>query len=372
MRKFILCFGIILILLCNSAAGYYADNHMQGETETFRARVIEITENKEQVYEEAGIVIKTQTADVKILNKQYKGEVVEVINNMSGNPAYDIVLKKGNLITVAMESGPEGEQFFYVTGYERTRYIYQITGIFLALLIVIGGWKGLKSVVSLGVTFILIIFVMIPLLLRGISPIMVSVGICAAATIITMMIIAGVNMKSFSAILGTIGGITIGGSFAYLYGALSNLTGLSSMEAQMLMYIPQDIQFDFRGLLFAGILIGALGAAMDVSMSIASALTEMYNKVGYLSFKEVMKHGMNIGKDIMGTMSNTLILAYTGGALTLMLLFAAYARPISEIINLDFVAAEIIRSVAGSIGLLFAIPITALSFALMQKKTKNQ
>ncbi len=371
MRKFIVCFGVIFILLCTSVAGYQEGNDMQGEEETFKARVIEITDSIEEVYEEAGIVIKTQVADVKILNKHYRGEIVEVVNNMSGNPAYDIELKKGNVITIVMEEGPQGERFFYATGYERTQYIYQVIGIFLVMLMIIGGWKGLKAVISLSITFVLIIFVMIPLLLRGLNPIMVSVAICAVATIVTMIIIAGVNIKSFSAILGTVWGITIGGSIAYLYGVLSKLTGLSSIEAQMLMYIPQDISFDFRGLLFAGILIGALGAAMDVSMSISSALTEMYKKVGYLSFKEVMKHGMNIGKDIMGTMSNTLILAYTGGALSLILLFAAYARPMNEIINLDFVAAEIIRSIAGSIGLLFAIPITALSFALLQKKAKN-
>ena len=373
MKRLSILFITVVILVCAVNTSFADEATMSEEPviETYRAKVLKIESIKEE-YPEANITLIKQKVDARILNGGLKGEIVEAENNMSGNPAYDIELKEGDIISLGMEQGENGERLFHVKGYERTRYVYQLIGIFLVLLVIAGGWKGLKSIVSLGVTIGLVFYVMIPLLLKGISPIFISIGVCAAATIITMIVITGWNKKSLAAIIGTIGGITAGGGIAYLYGLLAQLTGLSEVEAQMLLDIPQQVKFDFRGLLFAGILIGALGAAMDVSVSIASALTELIQKDRNLTFRQILKHGMNIGKDIMGTMSNTLILAYTGGALSMILLFVVYPRPVNDIINFDFVATEIIRSIAGSIGLIFAIPITAISFGLMHKKNESR
>ncbi|MCG8499794.1 MAG: YibE/F family protein [Firmicutes bacterium] len=373
MKRLSILFITVVILVCAVNTSFADETTMSEEPviETYRAKVLKIESIKEE-YPEANITLIKQKVDARILNGGLKGEIVEAENNMSGNPAYDIELKEGDIISLGMEQGENGERLFHVKGYERTRYVYQLIGIFLVLLVIAGGWKGLKSIVSLGVTIGLVFYVMIPLLLKGISPIFISIGVCAAATIITMIVITGWNKKSLAAIIGTIGGITAGGGIAYLYGLLAQLTGLSEVEAQMLLDIPQQVKFDFRGLLFAGILIGALGAAMDVSVSIASALTELIQKDRNLTFRQILKHGMNIGKDIMGTMSNTLILAYTGGALSMILLFVVYPRPVNDIINFDFVATEIIRSIAGSIGLIFAIPITAISFGLMHKKNESR
>ena len=374
MKRLSILFITVVIFLCTVNTSFASEASMPEEPvmEIYRAKVLKIKENIRTEHTEAKITIITQKADIQILNGELKGKIVDVENTTSGdNPAYNIVLKEGDMVAVSMERWENEERVFRVIGYERTRYVYQLIGIFLVLLIVAGGWKGLKSIVSLGVTIGLVFYVMIPLLLKGINPILISIGVCAVATIITMLVITGWNKKSLAAIIGTIGGITVGGSVAYLYGLLARLTGLSGQEEQMLLYIPQQVKFDFRGLLFAGILIGALGAAMDVSVSIASALTELMHKDKNLPFRQILKHGMNIGKDIMGTMSNTLILAYTGGALSMIILFVAYPRPVNLIMNFDFVATEIIRSITGSIGLIFAIPITAISFALMHKKDES-
>jgi uncharacterized membrane protein len=370
VRKVIVLLTAAIILLYTTGIGLAVEGEPEADniSQIYKAKVIKIKDTIKEEFQEGNITVITQIADVKILDKDLKGKVVEVQNSLSGNPAYDVELEEGITVSITREEGEGGQATFFVAGYERVSYIFQITGIFLVLLVLIGGWKGIKSIVSLGITVFLILYIMIPQLLKGMNPILISIIVCALSTVITMVIIAGWNKKSISAMLGTIGGITVGGSVAYIYGMLSRLTGLGSQEAQMLMYIPQEIQLDFRGLLFAGILIGALGAAMDVSISIASALTELSEKDNSMSFGQIVRHGMNIGKDIMGTMSNTLILAYTGGALAMIMLFAAYQRPVNEIINLDFVATEIIRSVAGSIGLLFAIPITAIIFAFLQRK----
>ncbi|WHH57300.1 YibE/F family protein [Petroclostridium sp. X23] len=338
------------------------------QTAIYKAKVVEIKDTIEEEFQEGNMKVITQIASLRILNKDLKGKIVEVENTLMGNPAHDINLEPEVVVAVHMEKYEGEEPVFYVSSYERINYIFQIIGIFLVLLILFGGWKGFKSIVSLGITVFLVLYVMIPLLLKGTNPILLAVGVCGVSTIATMLIIAGWNRKAVSAIIGTVGGITAGGMIAYIYSVVARLTGLGTEDAQMLMFIPQKVAFNFQGLLFAGILIGALGAAMDVSISIASALTELVSKDEEIPFGQLFKHGMNIGKDIMGTMSNTLILAYTGGALSMIMLFAAYQTSWHEVLNFDFVATEIIRSVAGSIGLLFAIPITALSFALLHQR----
>lgn len=146
------------------------------------------------------------------------------------------------------------------------------------------------------------------------------------------------------------------------------MTGMSSEEATMLLYIPQGIAFDFKALLFSGILLGgALGAVMDVAMSIASSIEEVYKANKELSRGQLFSAGMEVGKDVMGTMSNTLILAYTGSSIPLLLLFMAYDTPTVRMLNLDIIATEIVRSLAGSIGLILTIPLTAVVTVLLLK-----
>jgi len=150
-------------------------------------------------------------------------------------------------------------------------------------------------------------------------------------------------------------------------GSAARLTGFGTEEAAMLLYIPQEIQFDFRGLLFSGMIIGALGAVMDVAMSIASAMDEVTLARPRITHDVLLRSGLRVGRNIMGTMSNTLILAYAGGSIPLLLLFAAYGTPMIQIVNFDHIATEVVKAFAGSIGLIAAIPITAVSGSRLLK-----
>ena len=188
-------------------------------------------------------------------------------------------------------------------------------------LVLFGGFKGIKAVITLGLTGLAVVKILLPLILQGKNPILVSVPVCAGIIAVTLIIISGFNKKTFSAIFGTTGGVLIAGGVAYFVGSVAKLTGLGNDEAQMLMFLPQQVNFDFKGLLFSGIILGALGAIMDVGMSIASAMHEIEAANPEISNKDLIKSGMNVGRDIMGTMSNTLILAYAGGSLHLMLLY---------------------------------------------------
>lgn len=254
--------------------------------------------------------------------------------------------------------------------YVRDRFTLWILVVFLALLILIGKWKGLKTILTLGLTLFMIIKVLLPGMLKGYPPIPLTVGVSFVITFATIILINGINVKSVAAITGVFGGLLAAGLVMFIAGSQVRLTGLSSEEAVMLMYIPQGVNFDFRELLFAGIIMGALGAVMDVGMSIASAMTEIYRVNPEVNRRQLMVSGMNVGRDIMTTMSNTLILAYTGAALPLMLLFMAYETSIIKILNLDLIATEIVRALSGSIGLLLTIPLTVLVSGFLLKRSK--
>jgi uncharacterized membrane protein len=312
---------------------------------------------------------ETQVLEILVLEGPHKGERLKAENIIDERLAHSIEIKENDRVLVYIEEDQRGKAIAVnVAGYSREIYLYLLIGSFALLLILVGAVKGIKSIITLSLTVGIIVKILLPLILSGQSPLLVSILCCVVIIAITLVIIGGVNKKTFSAIVGTTGGVFFAGLIAYLMGTLTKLSGLGDDEAQMLVYIPQDISLDFRGLLFAAILIGTLGAVMDVGMSIASAMNEIEDKKPEITSRELIKSGMNIGRDIMGTMSNTLILAYTGSSLHLMLLMMAYNIPFLEIINQDMIATEVVRAIAGSMGLILSIPLTALVAATVGRK----
>lgn len=312
-------------------------------------------------YETSGddLVIQFQVVEVRILEGNHKDQTLIVENYID---AYNMVVGQGYRVLLYLDEDSDGNLLnAYIMEIVRDRYLLYSTLVFMAVLIVIGGIKGFKVILTLAMTGLAVIYLMLPLMLRGFSPVLVSVGICIAVIAFTLLIIGGLNKKTYAAIIGTSGGVLIAGLIAFVAGSFSRVTGMGNEYAKLLMYIPQAVAFDFRGLLFAGIILGSLGAVMDVSMSIASSMYEIETIQPWVTRKALMRSGMNVGRDVMGTMSNTLILAYAGGSLHLMLLLMAYDLPFVEIINKDIIASEVIRALSGSIGLLFVIPLTALA-----------
>ncbi len=308
---------------------------------------------------------------VEILSGKYKGEIIEIENALSDNEAYNIIVEKGDKIVVMIdEKGIDGEMQVFISDYSRGDYLLYLTLAFVGLILFIGRAKGLRAIISLTLTIVSIVYIMLPQVLKGADPIPISIAISIGVTIATIFLVGGINSKSIAAILGTSFGVLMAGLISYFIGSKINLTGLSAEEATMLMYIPQGISFDFQNLLFSGIILGALGAVMDVGMSVASSIDEIYKANKDLEIKELFNSGMNVGKDIMGTMTNTLILAYAGTSIPLLLLFMAYETSMVKIMNMDIIATEIVRSLSGSIGLILTIPITALITSYLLKRKK--
>ncbi|MFP4200610.1 MAG: YibE/F family protein, partial [Clostridia bacterium] len=183
----------------------------------------------------------------------------------------------------------------------------------------------------------------------------------------SLLIIAGPTHKTAAAILGTVAGVLFAGILASVFGNSAHLMGLHTQEAQFLMF-SSETPFDFRGLLFAGMILGALGAVMDVSISIASAVEEVHRVGKSNRFSTLVISGMNVGRDVLGTMSNTLILAYTGSSLPLILLLVAHRADFVSVANMDIMATEVIRALSGSVGLILCVPVTAISAAWLKSR----
>jgi len=314
-------------------------------------------------------ITKIQILQVEMITGEHKGEIVTVENVLSTSFITDIEVEVDQQILLAVEEYKDGTTHYFVQSEVRDHYIKYLLILFILALLLVGKMQGLKTIFTLGVTLFFIFFFELPLIIKGYNAVIVTVVVAIFITVITVTVISGLSKKTLAAVLGTTVGVVVAGGLAIFVSYKVNLTGLSMEEAMMLMSV-YETELNFQHLLFASILLGALGAIMDVAMSIASSIDELHNVNNSLSFRELFSSGMRVGRDIMGTMANTLILAYMGSSLALVLLFMSVNDTALRIINLDVIATEIIRSLAGSIGLVATIPVTALIAVTLIKDKK--
>lgn len=260
---------------------------------------------------------------------------------------------------IVLVSESDGEYTASVYGSDREFAVYLIIGVFLLLLIVIGGKQGLYSVIGLAFTVICILFLFLPMIYKGNSPVLSAVLVVALTTVVTMYLVGGATKKTVSAILGTVSGVLIAALFAMFFGWLTEITGYNVSDIEDLIYVQDMTKINVGELFFAGILIAALGAVMDVAMSISSTIEEIFYQNPRLSVKELFCAGMRVGKDMMGTMSNTLILAYAGGSINTLVFLYAYNYEYLQVINMYSVGIEIIQGIASSMGVILAVPISS-------------
>lgn len=335
-------------------------------TESFvtgRVKNITAPSVNEELLRATGIVTHKEIVEVEILEGPMKGSTVCVPNEITDNPAYNIAPSKGQELVLAVVSDSKSKNpEVNIADYHRVPALAVLLAVFLAVFLFFGGKSGFKSLLGLIIGIGLIGLVLLPLSFKGFNPLLIAAGICLAITATTTTLVAGLSRKSLAATLGTVGGVIVSGFAAHLIIISAPLTGLSTEEAQILRgsVLSQPPQF-YSGLLAAGMLIGALGVIMDVAVSIASAIWELSQTDRTLSRAQLYEKGMNVGRDIMGTMTNTLILAYAGSALPLLLLMAQI--PSTKLLNLDLVATEIASALTGSLGLVCTIPLTALAAA---------
>ena len=287
----------------------------------------------------------------------HKGEVVDA-TSAEGN-LFGAVCEKGDSVVVHMSVSGSSKN---VSVYSKDRIVAvaAFVGIFLLLICIIGGKNGVKSVVGLVFTFVSIFMIYIPLIYRGFSPFWAAVIITIITTVVTMYLISGFTVKTICAIAGTVTGVLLAGLSSWLFGKAADIDGYNVSNIETLSYVGQITNIQIGGLLFSGILIASLGAVMDVAMSVSSAICEIHDKAPQLGCLELFKSGMNVGRDMMGTMSNTLILAFVGSAVSELVINYAYNLPFRQIINSYNIGIEIMQGVSGSIGVILTVPAVAV------------
>jgi uncharacterized membrane protein len=262
----------------------------------------------------------------------------------------------------------QGEYVVYqLVSFQRTNQMLLLLTLFSAALILFARMKGVNALISLGFTLYIIFNVLIPAVLSNYNLYVVTIVASFFITALSFYLISGFSRKTHAAILGAFGGILASTLIAIIFIQAMKMSGILGEEYAYLVYIREDVPIDLKGVLFMGIIIGSIGAIMDVAMSIASSLEEIALNAPELNALSLIKSGMTIGKDIMGTMANTLILAYVGGSLSTIILFFVYNRPGNLLLNSEYAAAEVLQAIAGSMGLIFVIPLTALASAILLK-----
>ncbi|MCC5908986.1 MAG: YibE/F family protein [Clostridiaceae bacterium] len=353
IKKSMIC--MVLLFLCSSIF------FVHGEDTQYNYEKVKAVVLKENIVQREQI--KEQIVTARILEGKFKDGLVEFKNPLIQGASNNIELQRNMKIFLTLQA--QGDRVVAVNFNDIVRdfHLKILFLIFVALLILFGGYKGVRSFIALVITAICIVYVFIPLILRGKNFVLTTIIVSSIIVISSFILITGFSKKSLSAILGTIGGTITSGILAIYFGSKIQLTGVAD-EMMELLVAYSSYNIDFRGLLYSGIIIGALGAVMDVSMTITSVVYEIKSKTPNIRIRSLFFSGLSVGRDIMATMTNTLILAYVGTSLPLLLMFIFSDMAVIDIINSQYIASEIVRSLCGSIGLILTIPITSIIAAI--------
>ncbi|MBU0670935.1 YibE/F family protein, partial [Patescibacteria group bacterium] len=338
--------------------------------DTFSAEVTKILD--EQVIEsDDGIPQTKQKLLLKGLDGDYENQNV-TYDGTKYNFLSDVPYKEGDKLRMLHSTTAEGEDMFLIDDFIRTNQIYILVLAFIIITIAIGRWKGLSALIGLAISFLIILKMILPLIVEGYNPVLVTIAGAVIIMVGTLYIVHGFNRKTTSAVIGTVIGLVFIGFISWLFTELTRLTGTASEETLFISGVLGKT-LNMKGILLAGMIIGALGVLDDITIGQASAVQQIREANPNMSFKEAYKRAMKVGIDHVGAIVNTLFLAYAGAAMPLLLLFQANQPPFTSfehIINHGVIAQEIVRAVCGSIGLILIVPITTLVAVYMFKSKK--
>ena len=329
-----------------------------------------LSDNAQEDFENAeGRRVGDQELEIQILSGDHKDEIMTVTNYMSA--LFNVDVQQGDRIIVRIMTDENGSYYASVFNYDRGIVLGGFLLVFFILLAALGGKKGLGALAGLLLTLGCIWFILIPCLLRGVPAIPVTIAVSAVSAAAGLIFLNGYSKKTFCAVCGCVGGVLVSGIAAAVVGSLSPMNGFNMQEAENLILYGADQGLKVSGLLVCGVLISALGAVMDVALGIASSVWEMKEQNPEASVGSLFRSGMQIGKDAMGTMANTLILAFAGSSLNMLILVQTYNIPFLQLINTDSIALEVVQSVAGSIGILLTVPLVAFISARLMAHGKK-
>lgn len=337
----------------------------KGNNDVIKAKVIEVTSHEEKEYEYGLNDKHTETIisfKAKIISGKNKGKTTEAKQQISDIYAYkQKEIKKGSKVLLTKVNYYDDAEYM-MTDYVRSDSLIILSIIFIIFLIIFGRLKGINTIISLIFTCLAIFLVFIPAVLANQNIYFWSIITCLFIIIMTLLLINNFSKKTICATIGCFLGIIATSLLTISMTKVLDLTGLINEEAYYIQTIDVNNPFDLKAIIFGGILIGAVGAIMDVAVSISASLLEVYEnaKKENKNIKTLMKSGITIGRDMMGTMSNTLVMAYIGNSLSTTLLLVVYSGSVLELFNKEMIIVELLQILVGSFGLLLTIPFSAL------------
>lgn len=307
---------------------------------------------------------------VTVRSGDYKGQQMQVYNYVG--PLYGGPLKVGDRATIPISTYSDGTVNATVYEFDRLLPLCIVLVLFIAAAVAVGGRTGIKSLVALAVTLVCLFGVLLPSLMKGANTLLMTFIVCAYVAVVSLTIVGGVRKKTVCAMLGAVAGTALALLFGLLAQGLTRIDGLRIDDVEPLLQLRQTgTPIGLRGLLVGGIVISALGAVMDVTMGIASSLSEVHAANPELSRRELFRSGMNIGRDMVGTMTNTLILAFLGSGFTLILYLYSLGLSPRQLLSSAYVSLEVVSGVASSVGVILSIPLTALITAEVFTREKK-
>lgn len=347
-----LCILIFSFTFSLPAFTAHAQELHQDVQNQWKARVVEVINQEERTVPGTDTKTTYQKIRVEILEGEKKGEIVTIENDF-------LALKKDQKFFLFYTKDINGFETYSVRDVDRIPAMMIFLSIFVIAIVSLGGKQGLRSLLSLAGSFFIILYVLVPSLLKGYPPVITSVVVAAIILFLAIYLTHGFNRESHVAFAGTVTAVILTGILAYVSVTITHLTGFGTDEAVYLNFATRGA-LNFSGLLLGGIMIGILGVLDDIAVTQAAIVSELYDTAPDLSRKMAYTKALRVGKEHVGALVNTLALAYTGVSLPLLLLFSTSESSLANIINQEIFAAEIIRTIVGSIGLVLTVPITTL------------
>lgn len=340
---------------------------MQDQVGIVKAKVVQVLSQTEKIMPGTDTESLVQSLEVQILEGAESGKTVVFENDY-------VMLEKGDTFYLSYTIQPDGREFYSVNDASRIPILAFFAILFIILVLLFGGLPGLRGLVSLAGSLLLIVFVLLPNILHGFSPLVVSIGVSSLIIILGSYVTHGFNRTTSSAVIGMIITVIVTGIMAYFAVYGSYLSGITGDEVVYLNFNTRG-GIDLVGLLMGGIMIGLLGVLYDSAIGQAISVEELYNIAPHVNRWKIYKRAIRIGREHIGALVNTLAIAYVGASLPLLLLYYSSAdSSFSMIVNSEVFATEIIRILIGSIGLVLAVPITTILavFILIKKDKENQ
>ena len=361
--------GLILIGILICLPTGYEDALIYQGTERAVGKVVE-TDNSAIIT--SGLIQSgEQSCMLEIENGNFKGKILEGVNFLSGSLEKDKIFKEGDRALLTISCQGDTIRSVVISDHYRLDKEVTLLAVFAVFLIIFAGKIGFQAILSFFITILMIWKILVPCYLKGYSPVWVGIGITAVLTAIIIFFVYGLDKRTLTAVSGALLGITTTCILGILFTGLFKIHGAVMTSSESLLYSGyQDL--DLTSIFMASIFIGASGAMMDLAVDITSAVWEVIGKKPDISAPEAILSGLRVGRAAMGTMTTTLLLAYSGGYISLLMVFMAQGTPVDHILNYKYVAAEVLDTVVGSFGLVTVAPFTALMAGLLLTRRKKR